>query len=71
MVFAGPVPAGWHRGLPGITVETEGERHVRLAAGDGADPAAVLRAARAVGDLLRFGFEPPSLTELFQEAIGR
>jgi ABC-2 type transport system ATP-binding protein len=71
VVFAGPVPAGWYRGLPGIAVETEGERHVRLAVSDSADPAAVLRAARAVGDLLRFGFEPPPLTELFQEAIVR
>jgi ABC-2 type transport system ATP-binding protein len=71
VVFAGPVPAGWHRGLPGIAVETETERHVRLAAGDDADPAEVLRAARAAGRLLRFGFEPPPLTELFQEAIIR
>jgi ABC-2 type transport system ATP-binding protein len=71
VVFAGPVTAGWHRGLPGIAVEAEGERHVRLAASDDADPAAVLRAARAAGHLLRFGFEPPPLTELFQEAIIR
>jgi ABC-2 type transport system ATP-binding protein len=71
VVFAGRVPAGWHRGLPGLTVETEGERHVRLAAGDDANPADVLRAARAAGQLLRFSFEPPPLTELFQEAITR
>lgn len=33
--------------------------------------AAVLRAAQAAGPLIRFDFEPPSLEELFREAIGR
>ena len=71
VVFGRPPAAGWHAGLAGITLVTADDLHVRLAASDAADPAAVLRSAQAAGALLRFGFEPPSLAEMFREAVLR
>ena len=71
VVFARPPAAGWLAGLAGVTIVTADDLHVRLAASDATDPAAVLRSAQAAGTLLRFAFEPPSLAEMFREAVRR
>jgi ABC-2 type transport system ATP-binding protein len=71
VVFARPPAAGWHTGLPGTAVEAADDLRVRLAAGRATDPGEVLRAAQAAGPVLRFGFEPPSLMEMFTEAVAR
>lgn len=65
------VRGDWHDGLTGVVVEAADDRHVRIGAGDGADPGQVLQAAQAAGPVVRFSFEPPSLAEMFQEAIAR
>jgi ABC-2 type transport system ATP-binding protein len=46
-----------------------GELHWVLSAGD--DPEQLLHSARRAGEVRRFAFEPPRLSELFQEATGR
>ena len=69
VVFARPPVAGWYSGLADVTVDAADDLHMRLAAGGAADPGEVLRAAQAAGPLLRFGFEPPSLAEMFREAV--
>jgi ABC-2 type transport system ATP-binding protein len=70
---AGPDPPGrpWYADLAGVDVDTVDDRHVRLAAESDVDVAAVLQAARAAGPLVRFDFEPPSLEEMFREAVRR
>ena len=69
VVFARPALPHWWDGLAGVTAAEADDRHVRLTAAPGASPDEVLRAAEAAGPLLRFGFEPPSLAEMFREAI--
>ncbi len=69
VVFARPAAPRWWEGLAGVSVQSADGSHARLIAGAGASPDDVLRAAEAAGPLLRFGFEPPSLTEMFREAI--
>jgi ABC-2 type transport system ATP-binding protein len=70
IIFAQPPIPRWLDALPGIDA-TGDERHVRLAVGPAGDLNAVLRAAQAAGPLLRFDFQPPSLEEMFREAITR
>jgi ABC-2 type transport system ATP-binding protein len=43
----------------------------RLTLTDGVDVEALVRLARSAGELTRFSLEPPSLTDLFHEAVGR
>jgi ABC-2 type transport system ATP-binding protein len=71
VAFAQPPTPGWYEGLPGISRALEDDQHVRLAAHDGSDPGAVLKAAQVAGRVLRFDFEPPSLEEMFLEAVGK
>lgn len=73
VVFARPARPGWWEGLPGVRIDAADDRHVRLllAGTGGGAPDEVLRAAEAAGTLLRFGFEPPSLAEMFEEATAR
>jgi ABC-2 type transport system ATP-binding protein len=61
----------WYADLDGVRVDAVGERRVRLAVASDVDLAAVLSAARAAGPLMRFDFEPPSLEDLFREAVRR
>jgi len=61
----------WYADLPGVRVDPVDERHVRLAVSSDVDLATVLCAARTVGPLTRFDFEPPSLEEMFREAVHR
>ncbi|MGE5829529.1 MAG: ABC transporter ATP-binding protein [Micromonosporaceae bacterium] len=70
VVFATPPIVGWLDDRPGLE-RIGDDRHVRLSVGPTADLAAILRAAQAAGPLLRFDFQPPSLEEMFREAIAR
>jgi ABC-2 type transport system ATP-binding protein len=70
VTFARAPVAHWHDDLPGVVAGGD-ERRVRLTVSPDADLAVVLRAARAAGPLLRFDFEPPSLEEMFREAVHR
>jgi len=44
-------------------------RRVRLTADRSADLEKVLTEARSIGEVVRFDFEPPSLSEIFREAV--
>jgi ABC-2 type transport system ATP-binding protein len=68
IVFARPPVPGWCDALPGLEAGGD-DRHARLVIGPDGDLDLVLRAARAAGPLLRFDFQPPSLEEMFREAI--
>jgi ABC-2 type transport system ATP-binding protein len=71
VVFAGPATPGWHHALPGTAVVSEDGRRLRMTVAPDADLAQVLRTAQSAGPLLRFEFQPPSLEEMFREAIAR
>ncbi|HEU4423320.1 MAG TPA: ATP-binding cassette domain-containing protein [Pilimelia sp.] len=70
VVFAQPPASGWYDALPGVDAIGD-ERHVRLTVGPTSDLATILGAAQTAGPLLRFDFQPPSLEEMFREAITR
>ena len=70
VVFARPPVQGWLDPVPSARV-TGDERHIRLTVGPDCDLDVVLRAARSGGPLLRFDYQPPSLEEMFREAITR
>jgi ABC-2 type transport system ATP-binding protein len=70
IVFARPPVQGWLDAVPTANASGD-ERHVRLTVGPECDLGAVLRAARSAGPLLRFDYQPPSLEEMFREAITR
>jgi len=70
VVFAGPPTPGWLDCLPYVAV-TGDDRHARMVVGPEDDLDVVLRAAQAAGPLLRFDFQPPTLEEMFREAISR
>ena len=60
----------WLSGFPGTTVVSEHTDELRLAVPPGTDPLAVLDAARAAGEVLDFGLDLPSLSQLFLKAAG-
>jgi ABC-2 type transport system ATP-binding protein len=70
VVFAQSPAAGWCDALAGVVAAGD-ERHVRLVVEPTVDLGRLLRAAQAAGPLLRFDFQPPSLEEMFREAINR
>ena len=45
--------------------------HTRLELTDGADLEALVKLARSAGDVTRFSLEPPALSDLFHQAVGR
>jgi len=69
--FAGPTPWDPAESLPGaLVIESQPDR-VRLLVDQTTDPAAVLAAAQAAGDVDQFTWEPPTLSELFREAVAQ
>ena len=70
IAFARPPVDGWLDAVPGAHASGD-ERHIRLTVGPACDLSAVLRAAESAGPLLRFDYQPPSLEEMFREAITR
>lgn len=65
----GDAGAAWHEGLEGVEVLQARNGEVRLRVPANADPAELLRAAQAQGSVSFFRFEPPSLSDLFMEAV--
>ncbi|MBP2702737.1 ATP-binding cassette domain-containing protein [Microbispora sp. RL4-1S] len=59
-------PPGWADGLPG-RVTQDGERQVLLS--EGGDDQEILHAAVRAGRVEHFGWQRPTLTEIFREAV--
>jgi ABC-2 type transport system ATP-binding protein len=69
---SGPAAATpWFGGLPGAELVRERDASVRVRIPSQTDPAAVLEAARRQGAVVGFSFEPPTLSDLFVEAVRR
>jgi len=60
---------GWLDAWPGMHVLARDGDRVRLLIGDEVDLDRLLAAARAAGEVRRFAYEPPKLSELFMEAV--
>jgi len=65
--YRGPAP-DWSR-LTAVTVVEAGDGQVRLRVGGDTDAAAVLAAVRDRADLVSFSYQPPTLSELFRQAV--
>jgi len=63
--------SAWLDGLEGVTVVSDEADELRLAIAPGVDPLAVLDSARAVGRVIDFGLDLPTLSQLFLSAAGR
>jgi ABC-2 type transport system ATP-binding protein len=61
--------APWHANLEGAELLWERGAEARLRVPSDADPARLLAAAQAAGPVTFFRFEPPSLSDLFMEAV--
>jgi ABC-2 type transport system ATP-binding protein len=59
----------WMPVLPSGTVTSRHDGQVRVLVDASADLSRVLADAREAGEVTRFSFEPPSLTDLFLEAV--
>jgi ABC-2 type transport system ATP-binding protein len=59
----------WSPAVPGVEVIGGDARRVRLTTDRSADLEKVLTDARSAGEVVRFDFEPPSLSEIFREAV--
>lgn len=65
--FRGPAP-DWSR-LAAVDVVEASDGWARLRVGGETDLAAVVAAARDTGGLVSFAYEPPTLSELFRQAV--
>jgi ABC-2 type transport system ATP-binding protein len=61
----------WAPRLEGARVVTADPGRTRLELAAGHELEELLALARSVGELTRFSFEPPALSDLFREAVGR
>ena len=61
----------WVPTLAHARVLTAEPGHTRLELNDGVDLETLVEFARSAGDLTRFSLEPPALSDLFHEAVGR
>jgi ABC-2 type transport system ATP-binding protein len=59
----------WAPALPGVEVVQGDARRLRLTVDRAVDLEKVLAEARSTGEVVRFDFEPPSLSEIFREAV--
>jgi ABC-2 type transport system ATP-binding protein len=59
----------WSPSLPGVAVAGGDARRVRLSVDKSVDLEKVLASAAQAAEVVRFDFEPPSLTEIFREAV--
>ena len=60
----------WVARVPGVATSSDNGRH-RYVLDRTAPIEELLEQARADGEVTRFAFEPPNLTDLFREAVGR
>jgi ABC-2 type transport system ATP-binding protein len=60
----------WLRTLPHVTVTRPGRDYTEVQVDSGSDPQAILRAALAKGDVLKFEVADPSLEDVFVERVG-
>jgi ABC-2 type transport system ATP-binding protein len=65
--YLGPAP-DWSRLAP-LAVAEAGKGQARLRAGPGTDVAAVLATVQACADIVSFSYQPPTLSELFRQAV--
>jgi ABC-2 type transport system ATP-binding protein len=65
--FRGPTPA-WSR-LPAVEVLEVADGQARLRLAPGADLEAVVAECRRSGEILSFAYQPPTLSDLFREAV--
>jgi ABC-2 type transport system ATP-binding protein len=65
--YRGPAP-DWSRLTPATVIQAA-EGTARLRVGGDADVAAVLAAVRDRADLVSFSYQPPTLSELFRQAV--
>jgi ABC-2 type transport system ATP-binding protein len=65
--YRGPAP-DWSR-LASVAVTEAGDGRARLRVGRDADVTAVLAAVRDRADLVSFSYQPPTLSELFRQAV--
>ena len=63
----GPTPS-WSQ-VPAVDLVDASDGHVVLQVGPDADLAAVMAVAQRDGDLLSFAYEPPTLSDLFRDAV--
>ena len=61
----------WADELPGVEVLSRMGDRIRLATTDAVDLETVVRRAVAAGSITQFSLEPPDLSEVFREAVGR
>ena len=61
----------WMPVLPSGTVTSTQDGRVRVMVDASVDLDEILASARRAGDVTRFSFEPPSLTDLFLEAVSK
>ncbi|NQV05206.1 ABC transporter ATP-binding protein, partial [bacterium] len=59
----------WAESIPGAEIVSRNGDKVRMVVDRSAEPAAIAAAAAAAGTLLQFSFAPPSLSEVFREAV--
>ncbi len=59
----------WSANLPGVHLVEGDARRVRLTVDRSADVEKALGESRSAADVVRFDFEPPSLSEIFLEAV--
>jgi len=62
--------AAWYEEIAGVELIDPGPP-LRLRVSAGVDPNAVLSAAVRAGDIQHFAFSPPSLSQVFREAVGQ
>jgi ABC-2 type transport system ATP-binding protein len=62
--------SAWNGDVPEVAAETRNGRH-RYVLSRTSPIEQILEQARADGEVTRFSFEPPNLTDLFREAVGR
>lgn len=63
--------AGWVPTVPGANLLSVDDGTVRLRVPRDADLAALIQAARQAGELTSVSYQPPTLSELFREAVRR
>ena len=71
ITLAGAHDDDWVPDLPGAQLVERRDGHVRLEVERDIDLGAVLDSVRTAGEIVRFDFDPPTLSELFRDAVTR